>query len=329
MTEAVLAPRRPSASDWPAIEAGFAQAFVDARSPDVWGWRYRAVEAPKALAWMMPASDGSVLAFAGGTVRAGRVSGEDGRVLVPGDYFRHPVGGSMPGGRGAMARTEAALYAEAGPQVALACNFRQARYARVSHRLGNGVMMLSDGQWLAADPSRCLTDESALSVCLRPTAFEDREWDAFWAVRCNRVRTGVVRDRRFLAWRFDRRWGEAYRAFAIRSVAVPCPLGFLVFRPDAEGRAMVLVDAALPPMLHEARHAWLQACRWLAGLGVTRVVTFSRPANPEHAWWSLLGWSPCAPLCDAVSVARTFSRAVSPAQLDAQLVMTLGDGDLY
>ncbi len=337
-TTAALEPRPARDADWPAICAGFAHAFTDARSPQVWDWRFqRHLGAAGSACWVTPAPDGSIAAFVGASRHRGWLDGQDCNIWIGRDNYSHPRWrGSNAGRRGWYARTDAAFLQASATQATLCLGFGLARRVRLGQRLGIS-QPLTSGQWLAC-PVLPSDDSPGCAVLLQPARFADPTWDAFWQQRRPHIRAGICRDAAFLSWRFDPRQGVDYHCLGIHSLQQDAPLGYLVWRvlpaaldsPPAlrhTGLQAVLVDAALPP--HHAQHAWAQALCVLRRLGVAQVLTFSTPGTPEHAQWPLLGFRPCPPPVDSQPLFRSFSPHLPAERLEAQYALTLADGDLF
>lgn len=314
-------------ADWPAVRAGFAHAFADARPPAVWDWRFRRHDGAAGWSgWIAPAPDGSVAAFVGASRHRGWLDGAECEIQIGRDHYSHPRWrGATAGRRGVYARTETAFLDSIAGEAALCLGFGQARRVRLGQQLGISTP-LAGGQWLACDLSEA--PSAGVLTLVRPADFADPAWDAFWRARRARIRAGICRDAAFLAWRFDPRQGIDYRRLGVHALASPEPAGYLVWRPLAAGSA-VLVDAALPGDPQGARDAWSQAARDLRRRGVGRVVTFSTPASPEHALWPLLGFRPCPAPLAAQPVYRAFRAALGDGRMERDYAFTLADGDLF
>lgn len=313
------------ATDWPAVEAGYAHSFMDCRPPAVWDWRFRRHD-PQAWCGSVAESPvGELACFIGASVHRLWMDGQDARALVARDHYSLPawrVGVRLT----PFVRTEQAFHAHAAASAQLCLGMGLDR--RVRRGIVLGINTLYDaGQWLQIQLPRAL-DRPGCSLQVSPTHFETPGWDGLWAHRRSQVRLSLVRDREFLAWRFADAQGRPYWRFALHSLAQTEPLGYLVLTPHGPGQA-VLVDAVLPRAPQQVRDALAQVAHWLSRLGVYQILGFMGPGCPEHGLLRAAGFVPVAAPLPVLPVYRLYQPLPSGLDFERDYAFTLADSDLF
>lgn len=327
MTDAVpMTPRPLTDSDWPAVEAAFAHSFRDCRLPAVWAWRYLRASG-NWLGWVVPAPDGGIAAFVGGSLHRGWCYGKEATFILGRDGFTHPAWrGQLSGRRGLFARTEREFLAACAAHGPLCLGFILDRRLKLGELLGINRPYRS-GHWyrLHLSPGAMAGGCSAL---VRPADFGAACWDDFWERRKAAVRCSLVRDSEFLNWRFDVRQGREYWRFALTAVDSTVPLGYIVLTDSGAGRA-VLVDAAFVCTQQAARDGWQQVVAWLWRRGIREVITFVGAGCPERVLWPMLGFVVCEPPLPTAPAYWLTDETLSPELFERDYALTLADSDLF
>lgn len=319
--------RAMTASDWPAVQAGFMHSFVAHRTPQVWAWRYQWHQPHQTgwRGWISQAPDGSVAAFFGASVHRCWVQGQEQPLLIARDNYSHPLWRSHSGAsrQGIFISTEQAFHAACAQEAILCIGIGVDRRVRLSSLLGV-CTPYQNGNWWRQSLSATPQQEHGYAIQALPTQFAEPSWDTLWAQYRQGLPIALVRDRAFLAWRFDDRQGQPYWRFALWSVTSAAPVGFVVLTPTEPGRAM-LVDLVLPPQPQAIRDAWFQITCWLQTHGISQLDTFIGQACPARPWLPMLGFAPIAPPQPVQPVYRCYA----PLDFDSAYPFTLADSDLY
>lgn len=329
-----LALRPLVSTDWPAVEAGFTHSFTDCRPPAIWDWRFQRQSPVITLSqghsgMVVTDEDAEVAAFVGASHHRGWLYGQEIPLRRASDHFTHPRWrAQLSGRRGLFLQTETAYLTECLASGSLCLGIGLARRVRLGH-LGGGLSHpYASGEWWRAGLTP--PEQPGRSVQVRATDFRDSGWDELWQERRQQQRAGLIRDGAFLRWRFDDRQGRPYWRFALHHWLSDTPLGYVILTaagPAQPQRAM-LVDAVLPADLQQGRDAWGQISLWLQRRGVSEVITYAAPANPDYPRWPGLGFQRiAAPL----PVAGVFlpTPQLPAAAFESDYTFTLADSDLF
>lgn len=322
-----------TATDWPAVEAGYAHSFLDVRPPAVWDWRFQRQHPTTATSghsgWVAAAPDGRIAAFVGGSHHRGWLYGQEIPLRLARDNYSHPGWRAQTSGRrGLFLQTEAAYLADCAASGSLCLGIGLDRRVKLGNLAGLHQRHAS-GQWWRAPLTP--PEQPGRSVLVSRTDFADSAaWDALWQERRQVQRAGLLRDAAFLRWRFDDRQGRPYWRFALHHWHDPSPLGYVVLTaagPATPQRA-ILVDAILPASPQQARDAWQQISRWLAQRGISEVLTYTTPACPEYPLWPSLGFHPSVTPLPVAGVFLPTPQLPAPA-FEQDYAFTLADSDLF
>jgi hypothetical protein len=305
---------------------GFRRAFPERRSLERWQAIYR--EAPDGarimLAW---SASGEIAAHYAGTVHRGRMGGMSRLVCHVRDVFSVPKHRPLGAGRvGVFVRTGRAFLDRWGHDFLLLYGFPSPRSFRLAQVLMGATPFSRCQAWglplRGTEAGRWPT-----TGIVREAAVFDQTFDDLWAGRAARLKLAVIRDSRFLDWRFGREPERPYSVWTFASYLMPGILGYLVFR--RQGDRALLVDLCLPeepPLYHSF---WAQVGQKLYGRGIRRVETWSSPNAPDlPALWAL-GFRELAIPAGIVPCFTTFQADVSRGYIDENFYYNMADSDLY
>lgn len=323
--------RAMTESDWPAVQVGFTHSFIDHRTPAVWAWRYQ-WHLPNQSGWrgwISQAPDGSVAAFVGASVHRCWLQGQEQTLLLAGDHYSHPVWRSRAGTsrQGPFVLTEREFHTACAHEAALAVGIGLDRRVRLGV-LSGACTPYKGGHWWRLPLTVVQGKDRGYTIQVLPTNFAELTWDALWAERRQGLLAALVRNQKFLAWRFDDRQGRTYWRFALWSVASAAPVGFIVLTPAEPGRA-ILVDLMLPEQPQAVRDAWFQVACWLQERGISQVDTLLGCACAAHHWLPMLGFTPIAPPLPVQPIYRCYAPLPNGIDFDRDYAFTLADSDLY
>lgn len=246
----------------------FARVFNHPIEPSAWRWKYHD-----------PSLQGCVNVV---LEQAGAIVGHAGAVILPGVLHGHPV--SIAQVCDVMLAPE--LRGGAGPSGAYA-TFMNGFIASMQRRLPDGMyygfpgtrpFRLGErlGFYRGTGPiiaHSCLAAMRRLSAWrLVPLAWDDVRVDRLWSDVGNQRECGLVRDRRFLDWRYARNPLRTYRLIGVRGGLRL--RGWVVVSPSPDG--LLVVDQLLPKGLFDV--ALPAILNWAAVHGHARVTWW--PGSP-------------------------------------------------
>lgn len=322
---------RPAiAADWHAIEALHAHRARVNRSPQAWHWRYGdgSQPAPERLGVVAWADDTQLMAFASGRFYPAWAQGVQQLTFVLHDRI---VRVSAPGAAATASDNlldacDAALRKLSHLQVALCVSFVAEPVPPSNERVGSNSELVWCECTIAAQ-----AELPGCTCLVLPTQFMEPGWDALWVARSKTVSASMVRDQRYLAWRFGRcpveggPSGGGYWSFAFWSISSANPLGYVVLRPGVAGVA-TMVDAVWPQQTQALRDGMRQVAAFLTERGITTIRTAMTTASPEFAYLGSLGFTPLR----TKSSERIFVRLLDGGGTQAaQWSVSLADSLLY
>jgi len=282
--EAVIRPYRPG--DEPAVlelyhasfEPGARDKLVERE------WRYARNPAGRHRTMICALDDGSLIAAYTGIPLRASLAGRPGRAAVMVDAMTHPAfRGAMLGRRGIFARTVHAWVEEftVGEGRTQFCfGVPQRRHARLGRLLMGYELWDEPGYFTRAiGDSRIKRLRRGLPDPRvgRVEAFGE-EADALWERLAPAYPSGVIRDARYLRWRYDECPGHDYLRFVLRRPEGGWD-GWLVLAVD--GAKATLVDALLPPGLPRRAPALLYRALGAAlERGASEMEAWASPGTP-------------------------------------------------
>ena len=172
-----------------------------------------------------------------------------------------------------------------------------------------------------APSPRCVP---GLDVQVGPQA--PRDLDELWARVAARQPLTVVRDRRYMVWRYERCPGGAYQFVLARRAGAPAALAVFAPRAPSDDGATV-ADLLWAGDDDEALQACLDETAALAQReGRQHLALLAAPDAPEARQLQAAGWRP-VPL-GLPLIARCFAPALQPELLRSRWSYALGDFDL-
>jgi hypothetical protein len=282
--------------DPPHVLELFQQVFGKPVTQALWDWKYRLPWAPEPLGWVATAG-GVVVAHAGAVTLPGQIGGEECAFVQVCDVMV------------AEAVRSPELFHQWNP-VRLAIDEASRRHRRstiygfTSRRLSRWYSLLG-GSGSATEPADDWIVRPGAGAADSSLQFEEWTWDtphvdAIWQRLKTSTPIGVIRDRRFLSWRYAGH--PLFRYLLVGVMRNGEPIGWLVVgRPDpGQPQARVRVhDLLVPAELRlkileqaahsfntEAIHVWLPANvmpasleRQKTGWQLTRVPSSGLPTS--------------------------------------------------
>lgn len=276
-------PYRPG--DESEIVAAFNRVFPWARRT-VEDWRWQFAGNPEALRCYVAAlPDGRVVAQFAGLPRRARIGRTTRSFSEIVDSFADPefrAGLKKPG---VFARTAYAYIDRhcRADEEAFAYGLPNPDAYRVGRRL-LGYAPLGDVPLFVADRSAAATADVG-GLELEETPELPADLDDLWERAAAGVAAAVVRDRRYLAWRYARP-GVSYRRVAVRDARRDL-VAFLVLRdawlPEDFGDGLTVAAEAIVDPLHPAARAWPAALLLAGATGGAARVGCAVPGVSTHA----------------------------------------------
>ncbi|MFC4161801.1 GNAT family N-acetyltransferase [Chitinimonas lacunae] len=318
--------RAPTEADWPVIRRNFALAFHRPRPQAVWDWIYR--DAPDGACAMaaFDAENGALAAFYGATRHRALYRGQPFWLGQIRDVFSHPA--YRGGRRGPFVQTAEAFferYTGAGDErMALLYGFPSETSYRIGELMLHYRRLPAAALWHCPAPSPEAYAFGSEAVLEQVDGFGE-ESERLWRQRESAVVLGLVRNARFLDWRFAAQSGRQYLKLLIRRYDESGAAGYLVTR--TMGREAWLVDACLPADFTAARLAWERLTARLALQGVRRISTWALPsqqASLARLGFGQGGWTP-----PVFPTYRLFDSSCSEAEVEAVLGFNMADADIF
>ena len=311
--------------DEEAILLGFARAFPMRRSMERWRAIYQ--EAPEGARIMVGwAPTGEVAAHYAATAHRGLLG--DAAVLTGHvrDVFSVPKYRSVRGGRlGVFVETGRAFYNTWGRDFCCLYGFPSRRSFRMGQLLLGYTPFSRWQAWGLSLEGRPSAHPAPAGIVREMASFNEL-FDDLWRRRKARVRLAVVRDSRFLGWRFGRAPGWPYWVWTFASYLASAILGYVVLRPQSD--KALLVDLCLPEDPRLASSFWWQVAEKLGWRGVRAVETWLSPSAPDLLALQALGFREVPTRPDLVPCFITFQPHLSPAWIDENFYFNMADSDL-
>lgn len=302
------------------IASSFAHAFTDCRTTEMWLWRYR--ENPDGAYGYVAEQDGRIAAFCGATVHRAKLGDGEGRILAVRDTFSLPnIRALASGQKNIFSRTATAFFATTDFDFCV--GFSADRHYRLGE-LTLGYHTFPGARWLSAR----LAPGGAHFAGVKPISTFDSGFDQLWQMRSPTIGLGIVRDGRFLSWRFDQRQGREYWCFAAHSPFQATPIGYVALTPANNGRA-ILVDACWPEQIQVAHHFWGHIQDWLIERSIHRVETFCLMSSYDWPLWQQLNFSPIERPLSTMPTFQLLGGRGSKEIVSNSYHLTLADSDLY
>lgn len=309
-----------------AIAPGFSRVFPSPRSMAQWRWIYQ--EAPDgAYVMLCWAPNGELAAQYAATAHRAVCNGETIEVGQIRDAFSMPRYRTM-GRHGAFVRTARAFYQTWGEKLDFFYGFPSARHFRLGRQLVDYRRFTS---WSRARVvirgSYSNVDRPTPTGVVREVSTFDTGFDDLWSARKERVRLAVVRDARFLSWRFSKESNRVYWVWAFFPYLSSKMLGYVIFLPQKE-RAL-LIDFCFPSEARFYRPFWRQVSDKLYWRGVREVETWFAPSAPDLPALVELGFEVGSPGGDIVPSFIVFRPRLAPAWIEESFYYNMADSDLY
>lgn len=328
MADFRLRPYQPG--DEERILAAFHRVFATRRTPEQWQAIYAA--APDGFSIMLCLDErGQVAAHYGATLH--RVHCGEGQTLLAAygrDAFSLPQYRSVSRGRqGLFQQTAQALFDSLAStsDVSLIYGFAAPRHFKL------GGLALGYRPFKGASVWRCpLAAHAAQGVVscgeTRAVAQFGEAFDKLWEARKDALKLSLVRDARFLAWRFGPAQKKNYRTWTFSPFFSKDILGYAVFSLMPGGTAY-LVDFCLPGYPQANRAFWARISHELRWLGYTQVVTWLSDNAPDLAQLFSLGFEAGGKLSETVPAFLALDSSFDAQRPADHFYFTMADSDLY
>ncbi|MFZ5775996.1 MAG: hypothetical protein ACOY3Z_10990 [Thermodesulfobacteriota bacterium] len=309
------------------ILAAFQRVFPSRRSLAEWRRIYG--DSPDGAEIMLClAPDGGVAAQYAATVHRACCAGDEVRLGLMRDTFSVPDHRQARQGRqGLVAATyEAFVRQWTGPgRIAFGYGFPNPRHERIGRlqmhyqpfsRWWRGQCLLTAGDASA--------QRRATPLTVRQLSGFDRGFDDLWARESGRFAFALIRDARFLEWRFG--GDDRYLCFAAYPFLAATPSGYLIFRP--QGEFAWLADFLLPRDPAAALAFWQEVSARLLARGIRRVEGWCAASAPDLPFLGRLGFAGMERGEQLRPVFRCFDPGLDPEWADGHFHFSMADSDL-
>lgn len=319
--------------DEPDILSLFALVFGEEsrRSESIWRWIYK--ENPAGTPVIGIARDrtnGTLVSHGAVIPLAGLLRGRPVRFGLAMDAMTHPnYRGAMLGRRGAFLQMARFVIERIVPSIAFAYGFPGERHLRLGgielgyRPIGAPAHLARELGAGAPPPGR----GRLFGPRVRPFRSFGRSADALW----RRVRVdypfSLVRDARYLNWRFRDNPVRKYHFFALTG-----PLGdwrgWLVL--SIEEKAARIVDLLLPRRLPAGAEGLVEeALAFAARSGAATASVFMPAHSPARPLIDRLGFEPIESEGEPILAVRLHDPSVRPEDVAAEFHYQMGDSDMY
>lgn len=311
------------------ILAAFGRVFASRRTVDEWRAIY--ADSPDGFQAVLCLDEhGEIVAHYAATLHRAICQGRATVFASGRDAFSLPRYRSINKGRqGVFQQTTQALFHELAfsGDAALIYGFASPRHFRLG-RLMLGYQPFSDALVYFYRISSGYVPEGGACGETRAVQTFDSSFDRLWEARKKHIHTALVRDARFLSWRFARGLGKHYRAWSFSSFFSRDILGYVVVALKPDARAC-LVDFCLPDELSACRAFWGKVCQELAWMGIAGVESWFSAQAPDRDRLLLLGFAPVSSLIETSPAFLQLDPGLPAANIAENFYFTMADSDLY
>lgn len=316
--------------DETAILAAFNRCFPSRRTVEEWRRIY--LDAPDGAEIMLClAPTGELAAHYAATVHRALCDGSEVRVMMMRDAFTLPAYRGVRQGRRALLSMVYGqiLSSLTGPgRIVLGYGFPNQRH----YRIGQLLMQYRPfanwwrGQCLLAHDERTVRRRTLTSpLTVREVAGFDDAFDRLWRRAAGRYRFALIREARFLNWRFADTPKRSYWRFACAPFMSPELSGYLVFA--AHNELAWLVDWHLPGSPAACLAFWQEVAARLWSRGVRRVETWCAGAAPDLSSLTQLGFT-AVPRHEHFPSYSSYDPQLDPAWVEDHFHYNMADSDL-
>ncbi|MFH1019152.1 MAG: hypothetical protein V1782_00865 [Pseudomonadota bacterium] len=324
-----IRPWRPG--DEAAILDAFNRAFPTRRTLPEWRWIYR--DSPDGAEIMLClAPNGEVAAHYAATIHRALYGEVEVRVGMMRDTFTLPAYRGVLCGRRALISTtyDAFVSMWTGPGRMLMGygfpNHRHYRLGRLSMQYRPFSVWWRGQCRLVSERKTAVHRPASSPLTIREVTCFDNAFDRLWARDIARYRFTLIRDSRYLNWRFVDAPHRSYWRFACFSFLRPELQGYLIFHPHNE--SAFLVDFHLPSQPEAARSFWREVSARLWARGIRRIEGWCAAATPDVSALLELGFTPLPRDEQLCPVYRSFDPQLDPDWAENHFHFTMGDSDL-
>lgn len=156
----------------------------------------------------------------------------------------------------------------------------------------------------------------------------DASFDRLWESRKKQLQIALVRDARFLSWRFAAGPGKNYHIWTFSRFFSREILGYVVIALKSDAKAY-LVDFCLPDELNACRALWEKVSQELAWLGIAQVESWFSDHTPERDKLRMLGFEPTGKLIETPPAFLQLDANLQARDIAGDFYFTMADSDLY